>query len=121
MIRVYLCSPYQGDVDANVALARSICAELTRNGCAVLAPHLLYPQFLDDTDPAERERGLQAAAAWIPVCNVMWVYKGRNMGEGMIQEISEAHSLNVPIIEQRHLSDFETPFRELANLLEKIG
>ena len=38
---VYICSPYAGDA-----------------GYIPIAPHLLFPQFLDDNKPKERELGL---------------------------------------------------------------
>lgn len=51
---VYICSPYSGDVEANVELARRFSAFTVSARQIPLAPHLHYPQFMDDTDnPAD--------------------------------------------------------------------
>ena len=51
---VYVCSPYSGNVEENVQNARRYCRFALENRTIPLAPHLLYPQFMDDNDPAER-------------------------------------------------------------------
>ena len=55
---VYICSPYAGDVERNVAAARRYSRFAMETGYIPIAPHLLFPQFLNDGDPAERELGL---------------------------------------------------------------
>ena len=55
---VYICSPYAGDVKANTANAQKYCRFAYRSHVIPIAPHLLYPQFLNDADPDEREDGL---------------------------------------------------------------
>ena len=55
---VYICSPYSGDVENNVAAARRYSRFAVDNNTIPITPHLLYPQFLDDTDPCERELGM---------------------------------------------------------------
>ena len=52
---VYICSPYAGDVERNVNMARVYSRFAVRNTCIPITPHLLYPQFMDDGSPAERE------------------------------------------------------------------
>ena len=47
---VYICSPYSGDVEANVQLAQRFCAFAVSARQIPLAPHLHYPQFMDDID-----------------------------------------------------------------------
>ena len=54
---VYICSPYAGDVEQNVNMARVYSRFAVRNTGIPLTPHLLYPQFMDDGSPAEREIG----------------------------------------------------------------
>ena len=56
---VYIASPYAGDVEANVAFAKAACRYAIEQGATPVAVHLLYPQLLDDSVPAEREMGLQ--------------------------------------------------------------
>ena len=55
---VYICSPYAGDVDGNVTAAQRYSRFAVDKGYIPIAPHLLFPQFLDDNDPKERQLGL---------------------------------------------------------------
>ena len=52
---VYICSPYAGNIEVNTENARRYCRYAVDVGCMPIAPHLLYPQFMDDSDPAERD------------------------------------------------------------------
>lgn len=52
---VYICSPYSGDTEANLAKARNFCRFALDQGQIPLAPHLMFPQFMNDADPVERE------------------------------------------------------------------
>lgn len=45
---VYICSPYAGDIEANVVAARRYSRFAVDAGYIPIAPHLLFPQFLDD-------------------------------------------------------------------------
>ena len=58
---VYIASPYAGDVQSNTEAAKSYCRAALEEGVVPIAPHLLFPQFLEDNDPAERNLGLRAA------------------------------------------------------------
>ena len=53
---VYIASPYAGDIPNNVERAKEYCKQALEQGVIPVAPHLLYPQFLKDSDPAERIR-----------------------------------------------------------------
>ena len=55
---VYICSPFSGDVETNVRSARRYSRFAVDKGYIPIAPHLLFPQFLDDNKPEERELGL---------------------------------------------------------------
>ena len=48
---VYICSPYAGDVQANTEAARRYSRFAVETGYIPIAPHLLFPQFLNDADP----------------------------------------------------------------------
>ena len=52
---VYIASPLSGDVEVNTERARAFCRFALEKGQIPLAPHLLFPQFMNDDDPAERE------------------------------------------------------------------
>ncbi|WP_456064345.1 DUF7768 domain-containing protein [Cutibacterium porci] len=43
----YICSPYSGDVE----VASAFCAHAVQRQKIPLAPHVYYPQFMNDQDP----------------------------------------------------------------------
>lgn len=55
---VYICSTYSGNIAVNIENARRYSRFAVNSGFIPLTPHLLYPQFLDENNPAERELGL---------------------------------------------------------------
>lgn len=65
---VYICSPYAGDVESNTAAARRYSRFAVDAGYIPIAPHLLFPQFLDDNKPKERELGLFFGNAILSKC-----------------------------------------------------
>lgn len=95
MRRVFICSPYRGDVSANVAFAMQICREVALAGDAPFAPHLLFPRWLDDEVPAEREAGITAGLAWLEVADELLV--AGTVTDGMRREIEAASELGIPI------------------------
>lgn len=86
---VYICSPYAGDVERNVEAARRYCRFATEQGYIPLAPHLLFPQFLDDEDETERSLGLFFGNALMSKCAEVWVF-GDRISPGMETEIKRA-------------------------------
>ena len=86
---VYICSPYAGDVESNIAAARRYSRFAVEAGYIPIAPHLLFPQFLDDSNPKERELGLFFGNAILSKCAEMWVF-GDRISEGMEAEIKRA-------------------------------
>lgn len=74
---VYICSPYSGDIAANVELARRFCAFAVKARQIPLAPHLHYPQFMDDTDPDARELAMFFNRILLSKCEQLWAYIGR--------------------------------------------
>jgi len=86
---VYICSPYTGDVKNNAAAARRYSRFAVETGYIPIAPHLLFPQFLNDNNPKERELGLFFGNAILSKCAEMWVF-GERISEGMEAEIKRA-------------------------------
>ena len=54
-----------------------------------IAPHLLFPQFLDDDNSKERELGLFFGNALMSKCSEVWVFGGV-ISVGMEAEIKRA-------------------------------
>lgn len=93
---VYICSPYAGDVEKNVRNARKYCRYAFERGAIPIAPHLLFPQFLDDNDSGEREEGLFMGIILLNKCKELWVF-GDTISAGMKAEIERAKKTKMPI------------------------
>lgn len=93
---VYICSPYSGDVAANVELARSLCRVAVEHKMIPLAPHLHYPQFMNDTNPGDRELAMFMGRILLSKCEAIWVHTAR-VSSGMRAEIGWARQLDLPI------------------------
>ena len=65
---VYIASPYAGDIQSNTQFAIQCCRYAIQQGCTPIAPHLLYPQMLDDSDPEQRAIGLKLGHRLLSVC-----------------------------------------------------
>lgn len=86
---VYICSPFSGDVDVNIAAAQRYSRFAVDKGYIPVAPHLLFPQFLDDNNPTERQLGLFFGNALMSKCTEVWVF-GVTISAGMEAEIRRA-------------------------------
>ena len=94
---VYICSPYRGHTEQNRRKARAWCRKAYEAGYLPIAPHLLFPQFLCEEVPLEREAGLEMAKALLRRCRFIAVC-GPTISEGMMQEILYANRLNLPFV-----------------------
>ena len=94
--KVYVVSPFAGDVANNVRQARKYCRFAAMKNRVPVASHLLYPQFLNDNDPKERELGLMFGLALLKSCNEVWCF-GTERTPGMQQELKEAIWQKKPI------------------------
>lgn len=97
---VILESPYQGDVNRNVAYARRCIVNCLQRGESPIASHLLFtqPGILNDSIPEERARGIAAGLAWLRVADQMVLYTDLGMSDGMKRALDAARELKVPYI-----------------------
>ena len=93
---IYVCSPYRGDVELNVARACRYCRFVYTQGAVPFAPHLHNTQFLDDFIPNEREAGILLGLHMLQHCEELWCF-GSKLSEGMTAEIRMAQQLKIPI------------------------
>ena len=114
---IYIASPYAGDIKANTVFAKKACRYAIRQGYTPIAVHLLYPQMLDDSDPAERETGLRLGHRVLEVCDELWCCGGR-VSSGMACEIEEAQKLGIPI---RQIGEQEIKQEALPAEMERSG
>lgn len=106
---VYICSPLSGDVTGNMERARRYCRFALEKGQIPVAPHLLFPQFMDDLDPAERELALFMGIILLGKCSELWVF-GDTVSEGMRREI------NVAKKRRQRIRYFGSDFKEVDAL-----
>ena len=93
---VYIASPLSGDVEANLRFARQACLNAMSHGATPFAPHLLYPQMLDDHDPAQRELGMKMGNQMLTLCDELWLC-GDVVSPGMAKERELADKLDIPV------------------------
>lgn len=93
---VYICSPFAGDEERNTEKARRYSRFAVRKACIPVAPHLLFPQFMDDSVPAERSIALFMGMVLLGKCDEIWVF-GRTISAGMAAEIEKAEKKKIPI------------------------
>lgn len=60
-----------------------------------LAPHIIFPQFLDDEKKSERKAGMDMGLQLLELCDELWVF-GPRISEGMKAEIELARKLGKP-------------------------
>ena len=92
---VYIASPFSGDVERNTERARGYCRLAVSKGYIPLAPHLHYPQFLNDDDKEERELGLFFGLVLLCKCSEIWVFN--KISVGVAKEIAKAKKRGMPI------------------------
>ena len=93
---VYICSPYAGDMDRNTRSARSYCRFATEQNRIPFAPHLLFPQFLNDVDEEQRALGVFMGCVLMTKCDEVWVF-GDTFSEGMVMEIERAEKRGMTV------------------------
>ena len=89
----YICSLFSGNVLENIKNARRYSRFAFEQGYIPLAPHLLFPQFLDDAKPEERALGLHFGNVLMSFCREVLVF-GDNISPGMEAEIRRARWKN---------------------------
>lgn len=92
---VYIASPLSGDVEQNLSFARQACLSAMAQGTTPFAPHLLYPQMLDDNDPLQRELGMKMGNQMLALCDELWLC-GDRISPGMAGEMKLAEKLGIP-------------------------
>ena len=99
MKRVFICSRYAGQIEKNVGTAKRLCRKAVEQGLAPLAPHLHYTRFLDDEKSEERNAGIACGLKFMEVCDLVWVFVGDGISNGMRREIDHAKRLGKLVLE----------------------
>ena len=96
---VYIVHPISGDVQGNILKVLSILKEHHTAKTYPFAPYLLSLQYLDDTIPEDRERGIKANVELFErnFIDEVWVF-GDRISSGMKAEIELAERLKIPVL-----------------------
>lgn len=113
MKKVYICSPYRGDVEKNTEIARRSCALSVFFDEIPVCPHIYFTQFLDDENPVDRQKGMDMGKELLKECDELRVI-GDKVSEGMSEEISFAMSLGIEI------THMKTPDSSIYKLFSEI-
>ena len=108
--RVYIASPLSGDVKRNLQFARQACRYAISEEMTPFCPHLLYTQMLDDSDPEERQLGIDMGNRMLRLCDELWLC-GDRISPGMAGEKEMAERLGIPV---RSVSTEEIQSMELS-------
>lgn len=93
---IFVCSPFRGNEEYNIFRARRFCRFVHTQDAVPFAPHLLFPQFLDDAIPDERRAGINLGLSMLRRAAELWVF-GEKITEGMKEEIKAAKSLEITV------------------------
>lgn len=96
MKKVFICSPYRGNITENEAKALTYCWRAVAKGYLPYAPHLYFTQLLDDNNPTQRDAGINAGLEWLRQCDEVWAFG--TITDGMRIEIAEAEQLGIKVV-----------------------
>lgn len=91
----YICSPYSGDVKGNTKRARRYSRAAADMGFVPVAPHLLFPQFMDEE--TERLKAIEMDHVLLERCDVLLIC-GDRISRGMESEIRHARRKGMKVM-----------------------
>ena len=96
MRKVFICSPYRGDIKGNTEKAKFYATISAKARSVPIAPHLYFPQFLDEHSSTERMTGIEMGLELMDTCDEVRVF-GFNITEGMKFELDHAREKHIPV------------------------
>lgn len=119
---IFVCSPFRATAKNGLAkhidYAKAACRQVFEEGDHPFAPHLLYPSFLNDHSPADRERGIAAGLTILSACDALYVFTELGVSAGMEEEISFAGQRAIPVV-FRNLKPALLPLEEKSSQSQK--
>ena len=94
--KVFICSPFRGDMEGNARKAATYSRMACEQGFLPVAPHLLFPQFLNEGIEEDRRLGISMGMELLALCDEVWVFGEAT--EGMAAEIASATERGKKII-----------------------
>lgn len=96
MKKVFICSPYRGDIKTNTRRAKWVARIVVECGYLPIVPHLYFPTFLDEFDEHERIEGIKLGIELMKGVDEIWVV-GTIITEGMAFELNVAKKYCIPV------------------------
>lgn len=96
MKKIFICSPFRGNIEENTQAAQFFAKVIIGTGRIPIAPHLYFPQFLDEDNPNERMNGIEMGLELMDVCDEVYVL-GFNITEGMRFELNHAREKRISV------------------------
>lgn len=122
MKRIFICSRLRGrnqkELDKHIEQARIFSKYIiNKNYGAPFAPHLFYPQFLDDTVDFERKMGIDSGYAYLVVSDALFAFidESEIVSEGMRSEIQYAVDHGIPVYPYQYTNGRIKPKKRLLN------
>ena len=107
----YVCSPYGENPKLYARKAKAYCRKLYDLGYMPIAPHLLFPQFLNENIPTERSEGMEMAKELLRRSRVV-VVCGKELSDGMIAEMTLARRLGITMTTLDGIEKIDTRIQE---------
>lgn len=96
MKKIFICSPFRGNIEENKKAAQFYAKIVIGTGRVPIAPHLYFPQFLDEDNPNERMNGIEMGLELMDACDEVYLF-GFNITEGMKFELDHARAKRIPV------------------------
>ena len=133
---VYVCSPLKAygseTQESNISKAVRNSRFVYEQGYTPIAPHIIFTQFMDDSNEKERTDAIIMGQQILRNCAQLWVF-GDYISEGMRNEIALAQQWGIPINYIKNISgkgaiamknsntQTETPDNERVKLLHEMA
>lgn len=114
---IYVCSRFRSKEPETfmkyLTYTCEVSREIVMQGHEAIAPHLLYPNFLNDDIEEERNAGIKSALKLMHVSDMIIINTKFGISEGMKEEIKHAKENNM---KKYTVKDIQ----ELKELLKRI-
>lgn len=105
MKKIYICSPYKGNVVENVENAKRYSQWVCKLGYLPICVHI----YLNEAtglceEKGDREELLRLGREMVGLCDEIWVF-GDRISRGMKQEIRHGRRLRIPIYKVFWIND----------------
>ena len=87
---VILESPFSGYTERNKRYLQRCIRDCIQRGESPYASHQMLTDALDDNDPEQRKKGIEAGFQWHEVADKAVVYEDYGISDGMVKGIGEA-------------------------------